>query len=150
MKLKYSVTGVTNLSKEQATRVINVVSLLHHPAAIATGGAHGVDTMAIYAAHKYHHQCPRPLYVPHGEFWNPVTVDWATEIIVVESPRASYSAYLARDDELAKFCDVLLAFPASPRALMRGSGTWATIRRARKLGLRIRFFPLDGSTEWNE
>jgi hypothetical protein len=40
---------------------------------------------------------------------------------------------------------VLLAFPKTSVEEKRGSGTWLTVRLARRSGIEIRFFPLDGS-----
>lgn len=56
---------------------------------------------------------------------------------------------LRRDDILAVNCSHLLAFPRTDREEKR-SGTWATIRRARKLGRGIKVVPLDGSEPWTE
>jgi hypothetical protein len=41
---------------------------------------------------------------------------------------------LARNLIIVQRCDHLLATPASRKEMMRGSGTWATIRYARKAG----------------
>jgi hypothetical protein len=45
--------------------------------------------------------------------------------------------YLARDRDIVKCCEVLLAVPKGPE-VKRGSGTWYTIRYARKRKKRIR------------
>jgi hypothetical protein len=53
--------------------------------------------------------------------------------------------YLDRDDDIARSCDLLIATPDSPDEQLR-SGTWATVRYARKhRKLVIRVNP-DGST----
>jgi hypothetical protein len=49
--------------------------------------------------------------------------------------------YMKRNDVLVAHADVLLAFPKTPQEELR-SGTWATIRRARKAGVEVRLFPL--------
>lgn len=51
---------------------------------------------------------------------------------------------LRRNDILAVNCTHLLAFPEAPAEEQR-SGTWATVRRARKLDRPIKVHPLDGS-----
>lgn len=49
-------------------------------------------------------------------------------------------AYLDRDHAMVDACDVLLAFPRSPREELR-SGTWATVRYARKSGCHTTVIP---------
>ena len=44
----------------------------------------------------------------------------------------------------------VVAFPGTSSELMRGSGTWACVRQARKRDLPIHVFPLDGSDPWVE
>jgi hypothetical protein len=53
--------------------------------------------------------------------------------------------YLARDTEIVKATRALIATPGDMREVMR-SGTWATVRRARKARRVIRIFWPDGST----
>lgn len=45
--------------------------------------------------------------------------------------------------------DVLLAYPSSGKEVLR-SGTWATVRQARKQKVRIWVQPLDASPGWRE
>lgn len=52
---------------------------------------------------------------------------------------------LVRDDDIAIDCDVLVACPAGTEASLPRSGTWATIRRARKLSRKIIIIWPDGS-----
>ena len=56
---------------------------------------------------------------------------------------------MLRNDLTVSYTDVLLAVPATS-VEERRSGTWATVRRARKAGCEIRFYPLDGSAAWVE
>ena len=44
--------------------------------------------------------------------------------------------YLVRNRHIVRECDVLIAAPATPNEVLR-SGTWATIRYARKIGREI-------------
>lgn len=73
-----------------------------------------------------------------------------------ESPTRDYSIdrlfdkfwpvdeYLARDRVMAQLCDVMIGTPATANEVRR-SGTWATIRAARKLKRRIIWFEPDGT-----
>jgi hypothetical protein len=45
--------------------------------------------------------------------------------------------------------DLLLAYPKTGKEIVR-SGTWATVRQARKQNVRIWIVPLDGSADWKE
>ena len=55
--------------------------------------------------------------------------------------------YLARDHELVKAVDILLATPDGYVNIPRGSGTWATIRAAHKLNVTTFIVFPDGSVE---
>lgn len=52
---------------------------------------------------------------------------------------------LERDEDIAIDCDVLVACPRGPESTLPRSGTWATIRRARKWKRRIIIVWPDGS-----
>lgn len=52
--------------------------------------------------------------------------------------------YLERDRVIAAVCDVLVAAPDGPERL-RGSGTWATVRAARRMGRAVVVVGPDGS-----
>jgi hypothetical protein len=52
--------------------------------------------------------------------------------------------YLARDREIARCCDVLIAVPLTADEQLR-SGTWATVRYARKLRRLIIIIDPDGT-----
>lgn len=81
---------------------------------IVTGGAKGVDFMAIEWARKNHF-----------------------ELIVFEPKGKNKQDYLDRNQLIARFCDVLLAFPT-----INSKGTWFTIDLAKKEGKRVIVFPI--------
>jgi hypothetical protein len=106
-----------------------------------TGAAFGIDTIVYYEAvsmypEAFHRVCA-PLGMKHNEDVLFTARRLGHEIIYVPG------GYMKRNDELVAQCDVLLAFPRSAKEELR-SGTWATIRRARKAGKEIRLFPLLG------
>lgn len=51
---------------------------------------------------------------------------------------------LARNRDIVSECEVLLACPKGPEQV-KGSGTWATVRYARKAGKRVVIFWPDGT-----
>jgi hypothetical protein len=73
---------------------------------------------------------------------------------VLDAPegRTTGASYLLRNDLLLVGASVLFAFPPTATEVLRGrgGGTWSTVRRARKAGLPIHVFPLDGSAPWVE
>ncbi len=58
-------------------------------------------------------------------------------------------AYLKRDEDIAESCHTLVATPLTEREELR-SGTWSTIRYARKLRRRIYIIRPDGIEEIEE
>jgi len=134
---------VTDLGRrivEEALRSIPSV-----PEEFTTGGPYGVDTIAAeYGFQIYRHRCSIfRLCYPRGFAYNERTQDYANLIMAIDG------GYLKRDDALVRYCNVLAAFPRTSNEERR-SGTWATIRRARKAGRFIMVFPLDNSTPWRE
>jgi len=57
--------------------------------------------------------------------------------------RRKAKPYLARNQDIVDETEVLIAVPAQKKEIVR-SGTWATIRRARKAGRLIYFIFPDG------
>lgn len=54
------------------------------------------------------------------------------------------TTYMQRNDRIIALSDILLAFPKTEIEELR-SGTWATIRRARKKGIPVFIYPVGGS-----
>lgn len=59
-------------------------------------------------------------------------------------------APLVRDENIAMDCSRMIACPAGPEASYPRSGTWATIRRARKWGKPVTIIWPDGSISGDE
>lgn len=55
--------------------------------------------------------------------------------------------YLVRDKHMVECSELLVATPRGYNEERRGSGTWATIRHARKLRLRVLIIYPNGTTE---
>lgn len=121
------------------------------PSVIVTGGAYGVDTAAFLAGRELFPDARHVIRAPSGLFCNRDLTD-AVEREAVEGGRAVVewvtgrgreSAYLVRDRMIVDGSDVLLAFPRSP-VERRRSGTWYTVRYARRTAVPVRLFPLSG------
>jgi hypothetical protein len=63
--------------------------------------------------------------------------------VMVLSPKE----YRARDADLARACDVLWAFPEGPEHNYPRSGTWMTVRMARRAGVPVVVVRPDGGVE---
>jgi predicted Rossmann fold nucleotide-binding protein DprA/Smf involved in DNA uptake len=142
--LRYSFTGPARADGTWGTRKIRAALMelpLEHNMEFTTGGAFGVDTIAYFEAIGMYPDAKHRVCVPDGEPYNSVisghALEYDHEVIYVPG------GYMKRNDELVAQCDVLLAFPRSAEEELR-SGTWATIRRARKAGKEVRLFPLLG------
>jgi predicted Rossmann fold nucleotide-binding protein DprA/Smf involved in DNA uptake len=135
MGKRYGVTGTTGLMPDEVPIVHEVIRNLTGVKLFTTGGAYGVDTEAAIAAWKYQSYNRLQVCVPTGKAYNEATRKLGK---VIEVP----GGYMARNDAIVAHSDVLLAFPRTREEVVR-SGTWATIRRARKAGVEVRLYPLD-------
>jgi hypothetical protein len=120
------------------------------PAWIVSGCALGIDTMWIVLAKERWTRARILLIVPQA-YHNEALVKefrrlYPRELDVLNAPGApsAAQAYMARNDMLANIANVVAAHPAESVEKVR-SGTWATIRRFRKLNKPIYIEPLDGA-----
>lgn len=112
---------------------------------VVTGAAKGVDTLAAYYAYAYapgHNVLVVPA-APHNLEIVKFAHEHFFEIIRLDSvPGGNSPNYMARNDKMIELADHLIAFPETSKEVLR-SGTWATIRRARKKGIPIDIYPLN-------
>lgn len=109
---------------------------LHGARVLVHGGAVGCDTFAHHAATPYAEVWIFP--AEEGPNSSIVTVPMGNCLIAEPVPA------LMRNDIIAGLCDGLLAVPASDTEEQR-SGTWATVRYARKRGCPVYIVKRDGS-----
>ena len=57
------------------------------------------------------------------------------------------AAYLKRDDAIVRETDEIIATPRTYHNIPRGSGTWYTIREAKRQGKKVTIIFPDGSTD---
>lgn len=79
----------------------------------------------------------------------PVNVSLMATTLVPHETRRPLP-YLQRDDEIVRESDILIATPRSTQEVMRGSGTWYTVRRARASGTPCALIFPDGSVRYEE
>jgi hypothetical protein len=102
-----------------------------------SGGAYGADTKAAIIAHALYPEAAHILHVPYGCYWN----ERLTDLVKFDEVRYITDGYMKRNDSLVASASRLIAFPKTADEELR-SGTWATIRRARKAGVPVLMFPL--------
>jgi hypothetical protein len=133
---------------------------------LVTGGAKGSDTEAAICGLGFWPTARHTLCWPqcdHEDLNRSLldnSQDMRMRVITVAFKGSVSGTLMARNDAILAQTvreaqqqaarPVIVAFPSSPREQRRGSGTWATIRRARKMRLTIAVFPLDGSEPWLE
>lgn len=151
--MKYAFTGTALVSDETSARdlVETVIEQLPDVSEIHTGAAKGIDSMAFMAAVEQWPDVQQRLFVPFGLAYNYPLLTWANRHVPQEQldVRLIRGGYMKRNDALVAHADVLLAFPAFPGERRR-SGTWATVRRARALGIPVHIFPLSKADELME
>ena len=141
--MRYSVTGV---HRELQPREVNLVKLviasLLDLTELTTGAAYGVDTAACLAGLECHGHARHRLCIPDAPHNDKLPLD---NLWVEIAPRGISHAdsYMNRNERLIAHADKLIAFPETATEQIR-SGTWATIRRARRAGLEVDLHPLDG------
>lgn len=149
--MRFSVTGTTELSGNAQERIIYeaLYAIAGDVDKFYTGGADGVDS---YCAQVGFEHCINEVWsentelwgvVPAGLYWNRKTLEYFDLVEYINGD------YMDRNDVLVARAEVLLAFPKT-RFEERRSGTWATIRRARKAKVPVWAYPLDGSAPWVE
>lgn len=124
-------------------------SLKVFPTEFVTGAAYGADTVAFWAGLSLWEGAMHHLVVPDAPH-NEAVVELGERLEVVTVERMPKGTdYMARNDRMVELAELLVAFP-STREEQQRSGTWATVRRARKRGVPRLFFPLDGTPGWVE
>lgn len=123
------------LTGAQALRLIGVFRELQ-PVGFHHGCCVGGDEEASRLVRKYHPACRIIAHPPA----NAVLLSRDYEADEIRTPRE----YLARNGDIVVICNVLVACPAELHEQVR-SGTWSTVRRARRAGKPIRIVLPDGA-----
>jgi hypothetical protein len=109
-----------------------------------SGAAFGVDTAAALAAVDLYPAAEHRVYVP-AAWHNAAAVeelrDRGATVVEVDRGDSTAASYMARNGQMVADCTALIGFPYTLTEELR-SGTWATIRRARRAHRGIRLFPL--------
>lgn len=105
-----------------------------------TGAAYGLDTAAAYNAFAYWPEKKHTIIVPaalHNREVVQYGFDNGFDLIMAPGKANVRDAYMVRNDMLVARITELHAFPTTPERLR--SGTWSTIRRARRQKVPITY-----------
>lgn len=136
--------GFRRGEEEYAAGIISdaIGSLQVLPTEFITGAAWGADTLACQAGLAYWGvQCKHRIVVPDAPHNEALVKSVAKLKAVTVEYMPKGTDYMARNDRLVELCQLLLAFPSTASEVQR-SGTWATVRRARKRDIRVDIRPL--------
>jgi len=124
--------GLTTAQRSSLERLLARLKVVHDFVALHHGDCIGADTEAHRAA----------VGLGYHVVLHPPLKDDKRSFCKADEERPSLS-YLDRNQKIAEACVLLVACPKENVEQLR-SGTWATVRRARKLGRRIVILPPSG------
>lgn len=150
---RFGVTGISMLlTEEERDYVHRIVKRTVLPRkrknVLVSGMAFGVDTealLAVWGLLPFENMvCVVPGTCNHNRGLFARAAEAGAQLIVTPNLHTVGETYLHRDDVVVENLDVLMAFPKTPSEILR-SGTWATVRRARKANKKVRYYPLTNS-----
>lgn len=135
--MNYSFTGTRSLKPQHTRLILPVLEELTDGTDFYTGCARGVDTFVARALTLLYPQARHHLIVPAGPHNEELVDGWlpndGNRFIHVMPPAASVpEAMRQRNAILVAKADRVVGFPLYEEARMPRSGTWQTIRMARK------------------
>lgn len=126
----YAFTGPAQVGPGAAAHVERVLRDLPVPMHARYGGAHGIDTLCVMVGLRIWPDAVHELVVPRDRPFNRALLD-LPGVHVTWVP----GDYMDRNTALVGVPTTrLIAFPRTPVEALR-SGTWSTVRRARKRGI---------------
>lgn len=133
--MKYGMTGSRKgMSHEQYQKFFTLLERYPKLCHLIHGDCHGADTEAhMLAAEKGHEITIRPCDFPGAR-----ARSWAATIHEEKRP-------LVRNHDIVDESEMMFAFPDGWVEQWRGSGTWATIRYAKKVKKMLWIIYPDGS-----
>jgi len=130
------------MTQEQRTVFMNLMRQLA-PTELHHGNCIGSDAEAEAIVDRYHQDCTIHRHPPLSNVCENIRTELKIGSLVTH-PR---KGYLQRDDDIVKCSEVIVATPKSTTEEMKGSGTWYTVRQARKMGRKLFIIFPDGSIQ---
>jgi hypothetical protein len=137
-------TGPTEITAAEGYLLCCALERLAPADVYISGAAFGVETVCALAAMELYPDAQHRVYVPaapHNRGALALLRARGAVILLAPSGGSEAASYIARDDWMLADCTALTGFPYTPVEELR-SGSWATIRRARKAGRDVRLLPL--------
>jgi hypothetical protein len=123
--------GMTDIQKDRVGGILQY----HMPPEVRHGDCVGADKQFHEIVRRL---CPGAKIVVHPPEFLMYRAFCKGDVILPAKP------YLRRDDDIVGACEFLIATPKEGFEVLR-SGTWATIRRARKKGKHVTIIYPDGT-----
>jgi predicted Rossmann fold nucleotide-binding protein DprA/Smf involved in DNA uptake len=146
-------TGPENITIPEREYIRGIVTTLPLTYELfVSGAAVGVDTICALQAIDTFQNARHLLVVPnyrHNHLLVQAVLRMTPPPVVDVEYMPGMTDAMDRNDRMIFLGEALYAFPASAQEEQR-SGTWATIRRARKKQIPIYYFPLNGKAPWVE
>ena len=137
--MKVGFTGTqSDMSVAQYDLLIAVLSEFNEMTEAHHGDCHGADTIFHWIIDDVHPDIEVHVHPPEDDKKRSYCVG---HVMHEEKP------YLERNRDIVDACDVLIACPKGDKEELR-SGTWATIRYARKVGKPIAILWKDGKYDY--
>ncbi len=134
--MRYSFTGSASpLTNDQIGRIGSIITKLEYPKEFTTGAAYGVDSQSAVHAAMIYPDAQHRIIIPAKPYNEEIveTVEKITSNLeVVRMP--SNTNYRDRNERLVDYCQdgMLIGFPKYEEERSVRSGTWMTIRMARR------------------
>lgn len=145
------VTGTTSYSARHEPAIDKALkSFRPSKHVFVVGGATGVDVNFARKARAkgftVHAVLPREVPIHVHARRHSDTREWTDAVLHPDGGVNVSATYMKRNDRIVHHADRLIAFPRTRKEEQR-SGTWATIRRARKAGKQVTLHPLDEAVQ---
>ena len=137
-------SGPVDITDSEALLVHEALQRIEPADVYISGAAFGVDTAAALAAIDLYPEAEHRVYVPaapHNRELVALLRARGAVVLFAPAERSNAASYMARSDWMVADCTTLTGFPYTLVEELC-SGTWATIRRARKAGRGVRLLPL--------
>jgi len=134
-------TGTRDLRGGEEAVIVKVLGALPPASWLVVGGAEGVDTAVARIGKALGHHIH--LVIP-AAYWCLESADYAETTEYARRGSSAAHSYKLRDERMVELGDSLIAFPPTAVEEVR-SGTWMTIRIARRLGKPYQIYPLRGT-----